>query len=69
VSTNDTGEESSEADAGNGADNGTNSGRGIVLEAVAGRCGEKLEHSKNVTSADAKYFLVEELNTSIPFEL
>ena len=56
MSTSGTCEESAEARAGND----TNSGREIVSEAVTGFCEEKYEtDSKNVTSADTRYFLVE----------
>jgi len=44
---------------GAGADNGTNDGRGIDPDAVTGPCEEKYGmSSKNMTSADAKYFLL-----------
>jgi len=62
VSTSGTREESARASIGNDAGNSTNSGRGIVLESVIRHCGEEYRtDSKNVTSADTKYFLVEEL--------
>jgi len=45
-----------------GVSNDTDSEEGTVLDIVTGTCGEKYElDSKNVTSADNKYFLVEEL--------
>ena len=62
MSTSGTGEESAAAGAGNGASNGTNCRRGIVLESVTRRCGGEIWNLlKNVTSTDTKYFLVEEL--------
>jgi len=61
VSTSGMDEESSEADTGNGAGNGTGSRRGIVLEAVTGCGQEKYKiNSKNVRQ-QTQYFLVEGL--------
>ena len=58
VSVGDTGEETVEA----GVSNGTNSKGETVSDMVTETCVEKYGTDlKNVTSADTKYFLVEEL--------
>ena len=58
VSTDGTGEETVEA----GVGNDTDSKGGTVSDIVTGTCGEKYGiDSKNVTSTDTKYFLVERL--------
>ena len=60
MSFNDTGEETSWITV--GAGKGTNDEREIDSDAVTGPCGEKRgTDSKNVTSADTKYFLVDGL--------
>jgi len=57
VSTSGPGEKTVEA----GVGNDTDSEGGTVSDIMTGTCGEYETESKNVTSADTKYFLVEGL--------
>ena len=67
VSFDDTGEETSLTTV--GAGKGTDSEREINSDAVTRSCGEKQgTDSKNVTSTDTKYFLVDGLQHRYPFE-
>jgi len=64
VSFNDTDEETSKTKA--SAGNRTDGGRGTDSDAVTALCREKYKtDSKNMTSADIKYFLLERLSTGI----
>jgi len=68
VSFSGTSEESAGAGAYNGTGNGTDSRRGIFLESVTRRCGEKYRTLIEHDICKHKIFSNKNYNTDIPFE-